>query len=504
MPANTNNSLFDLKSELQCAHKTLEAVAAFVIENKKPSQWSSRGVGWQEHIKDARHAGFYASCEGLEILFFANHAALKSFVRKTFDEHLCRILKNEPEERRAALANERELVFKITFKLAEFLNASALLAEHVAHQRRPINQAVRRLLTYQLHDCGSWPNVEGHVAPSAAATAECLRAVSRFDGKHARQSQAAIRFLQNILESRSGDALTSTNCNDVILACWGLSEVQALLRPKVLRRVTDAIETLLISDPEVYAHRCEEKFLIGTVGEYYQHNRLALIATTALNLIACGHMARSRFSLLIPLVVQIAANLSANRAFVSPLDQKMFFWELHQNVRVLDRFIRTFENRGDLAEEKYMFVKPTVFKTEGLKQDDKLCVVLMPMKKDWSNDVYKTFRQAVRRKKFNVWRADTEARATAIIEDIWKRIYSARFVIADCTTRNPNVFYELGIAHALGKKVFICAQDRKDFPFDIQHLRNWAYGAPRPGSLNDLKREIHKFIEDDVLRENDD
>jgi hypothetical protein len=39
--------------------------------------------------------------------------------------------------------------------------------------------------------------------------------------------------------------------------------------------------------------------------------------------------------------------------------------------------------------------------------------------------------------------------------DVWNSIYSSSIIIADCTGRNPNVFYELGIAHTLGKPVIL-------------------------------------------------
>ena len=66
-------------------------------------------------------------------------------------------------------------------------------------------------------------------------------------------------------------------------------------------------------------------------------------------------------------------------------------------------------------------------------------------------------------------------------------------MIADCTGKNPNVFYELGIAHTLGKSVFMCSQNREDFPFDVNHIRSFKYGL-KPGEIRKLKTEISKFI----------
>lgn len=68
-------------------------------------------------------------------------------------------------------------------------------------------------------------------------------------------------------------------------------------------------------------------------------------------------------------------------------------------------------------------------------------------------------------------RADEIASTGLITRDIWDRINTARFLIADMTGRNPNVFYEVGLAHALGKDVILLTQSMKDIPFDLQSLR---------------------------------
>ena len=48
-------------------------------------------------------------------------------------------------------------------------------------------------------------------------------------------------------------------------------------------------------------------------------------------------------------------------------------------------------------------------------------------------------------------------------------------VICDCTGRNPNVFYEIGIAHTLGREVILITQVDADIPFDLRHLRYVRY-----------------------------
>jgi hypothetical protein len=62
-----------------------------------------------------------------------------------------------------------------------------------------------------------------------------------------------------------------------------------------------------------------------------------------------------------------------------------------------------------------------------------------------------------------------------VIQDVISLIDRSAFVICDCTGRNPNVFYEIGIAHSLGKEVILITQNGDDVPFDLRHLRYLQY-----------------------------
>lgn len=68
-----------------------------------------------------------------------------------------------------------------------------------------------------------------------------------------------------------------------------------------------------------------------------------------------------------------------------------------------------------------------------------------------------------------------------VMSDVWRGIYFARVVIADCTRRNPNVFYEIGVAHTLGKPVVLITQRPNDVPFDLRHIRFIPYKYTPPG-----------------------
>lgn len=67
-------------------------------------------------------------------------------------------------------------------------------------------------------------------------------------------------------------------------------------------------------------------------------------------------------------------------------------------------------------------------------------------------------------------RADDQVLTIPLLEKINNFIRNADVIIADCSGRNPNVMYELGMAHAHGKKVILITKDPvHEAPSDIRH-----------------------------------
>jgi hypothetical protein len=91
-------------------------------------------------------------------------------------------------------------------------------------------------------------------------------------------------------------------------------------------------------------------------------------------------------------------------------------------------------------------------------------------------------------------RADDFFTADAIMRNIWSAIYASHLVIADCTGRNPNVFYEIGIAHTLGRPVILIAQNKDDVPFDIRHIRYIQYDLT-PRGMKEFEDRLKKTIQ---------
>jgi len=87
---------------------------------------------------------------------------------------------------------------------------------------------------------------------------------------------------------------------------------------------------------------------------------------------------------------------------------------------------------------------------------------------------------------FQTLRAKDIWEHSAVIQDVFSLIFKAHIVVCDFTGRNPNVFYEAGIAHTLGKHVVPITQSASDIPFDLQHHRYLSYLNNAEGR-NDLE-----------------
>ncbi|PSB23573.1 hypothetical protein [Stenomitos frigidus] len=88
----------------------------------------------------------------------------------------------------------------------------------------------------------------------------------------------------------------------------------------------------------------------------------------------------------------------------------------------------------------------------------------------------------------SVARGDDFFTAHSVMLDVWSAICSAKVIIADCTGRNPNVFYEIGLGHVLGKPVILITQNNEDVPFDVKHMRYIQYSYTPRGMLEFEKR----------------
>ena len=141
-----------------------------------------------------------------------------------------------------------------------------------------------------------------------------------------------------------------------------------------------------------------------------------------------------------------------------------------------------------------MIVNP-IFQNRDTRVDNSSVFTIMPFTESWSNDVWEqVIKPAVQEMGMVPVRAD-DLYGQNIMEDVWQSILKAAIIICDTTGRNPNVFYELGIAHTLGKKVLLLTQKIDDISFDLQAYRHIEYNVTLSGG-SQLKDTLKKYIKE--------
>lgn len=137
--------------------------------------------------------------------------------------------------------------------------------------------------------------------------------------------------------------------------------------------------------------------------------------------------------------------------------------------------------------------QPSVFTTPNNSVQSNLVSVMMPFNGAFTA-VYETIRTACANLHLECRRADNIWEHSTVIQDIYSLIYRSKIVVCDFTGKNPNVFYEAGIAHSLGREVIPLVQHPDDIPFDIRHHRYIHYLNNAEG-LQQLIRDITPRLE---------
>jgi len=122
------------------------------------------------------------------------------------------------------------------------------------------------------------------------------------------------------------------------------------------------------------------------------------------------------------------------------------------------------------------------------------CFTIMPFG-GWFDTYYETvYVPAIEAAGLLPCRADDLYRPSTIIHDIWTYTQSAKLVLADLSGKNANVFYELGLAHALAKPAILITESMEDVPFDLRALRVLEYNKNEPRWGEVLQEKITTSI----------
>jgi hypothetical protein len=130
-----------------------------------------------------------------------------------------------------------------------------------------------------------------------------------------------------------------------------------------------------------------------------------------------------------------------------------------------------------------------------MSEFEKKCFVLMPFREQYKEIYTEVYVPVCHDNRIICWRVDEIARPGSITRDIIEGILDADIVIADLTSKNANVFYELGIAHATSNKTIMTSQTLEDIPFDIANYRVIIYEHTITG-CKELYRKLDQAIKE--------
>lgn len=126
--------------------------------------------------------------------------------------------------------------------------------------------------------------------------------------------------------------------------------------------------------------------------------------------------------------------------------------------------------------------------------DKRSAFVIMPFDEEFEavyTDFIKTVLEGAG---LNVDRADDIESQQNILKDIVEQIDKSDLVVADLTGVNPNVFYELGLAHAFRKPVILLTQSIEEIPFDLKSYRLLEYST-HFARIDKAKKQLARYAE---------
>jgi len=148
--------------------------------------------------------------------------------------------------------------------------------------------------------------------------------------------------------------------------------------------------------------------------------------------------------------------------------------------------LQTKIRKGQLRLEHFVSAKRILQRAVGRKT----CFVAMPFKKSLK-PVYNLIGKLLRGEGWIVVRADEMHKSRRVTDSFVQAILASDLVVADLTNDNPNVYYEVGLAHALGRDLILIKQG-KSVPIDIANERRINYSVSDRG-LRNLSQELKRM-----------
>jgi len=156
-------------------------------------------------------------------------------------------------------------------------------------------------------------------------------------------------------------------------------------------------------------------------------------------------------------------------------------------------YVEKYPSSGDFDTQQFLTIVTKAAEEAQRKRQEPFVFTLMPFTADFF-EIHRELKEAIEETfALTCKKADDFFEPRRLMDDIERCIKTAELVIADLTSRNPNVFYEVGMCHGLGRTALLLTQKIEDVPPDLQDVRHIMYENSLLG-IEKLQIELLKAI----------
>ncbi len=142
------------------------------------------------------------------------------------------------------------------------------------------------------------------------------------------------------------------------------------------------------------------------------------------------------------------------------------------------------------TEKVETLIKQRAELSEKKKEKSPDIFVIMPFSPELDDVYHLGIREVAESLKCSCKRVDEMEFTGDILDEIYNSIVNSKIIIAEVSSPNPNVYYELGYAHALRKPVILITKDISASPFDLRMYNHIIYE-----NIVDLRKKLKRRLE---------
>lgn len=219
--------------------------------------------------------------------------------------------------------------------------------------------------------------------------------------------------------------------------------------------------------------------VVGAVYQVVQTRQSERIAADQQRLVLFSEMSRER--------AEMEAQVAELQARFMKSESR--FEEVsHLLLEAQQKYTKLSQEITPPAVDADTFLRSLGLKADELRVDPKKVFLLTPFE-ELELPLYQALRETFSSTSLRITRGDERKSTGNILSHIVREMLTARLVLANISSRNPNVMYELGIAHSFGKQVVLLSNTESELPFDIQGNRTIFFE-----NIADLQELIQQFI----------